>query len=398
VRITGDFTYTNEFVVETYYVEHAVGLLDMTGFVKRAKEWALPVDGQVLGYMHLDADNNSATFELSLPAQPEGDYDDVDNNGKENKGVQIFAVAYSPNLTGGVFAEGDDRSLGWPSYLASVKTDSENKDEVTGGKLVIWAPDAAQKFPSGFGNDGLLFTGDDPEMSVPAGYSIIDLDTTPFSIIRDREAKMTLYEPTDIAVKDFSTQNYSQAFDSMFAIARKEYAFNGIDGKQPDWDALYNEIAPKVAQAEKDNDAYSYYLALREFAMSFHDGHVGLSGGNLESQYNQDSVLGGYGFAVREFDDGSVVVVYVEPKGPAEEAGMQKGATISKINNVDVKTAIDNVPLFSPQSTDFGSRYEKTVFLTRSGIGQKMTVEFTNSENSTKETAFSEMSSPPYSR
>ena len=51
VQITGSFEYTNDFVVETYYVEHAVALLDMTGFVKRDKEWELPVEGQVLGYM-----------------------------------------------------------------------------------------------------------------------------------------------------------------------------------------------------------------------------------------------------------------------------------------------------------------------------------------------------------
>ncbi len=31
--IKGEFEYSNDFVVETYYVEHAVGLLDMTGFV-----------------------------------------------------------------------------------------------------------------------------------------------------------------------------------------------------------------------------------------------------------------------------------------------------------------------------------------------------------------------------
>ncbi len=378
VRITGEFSYTNDFVVETYYVEHAVALLDMTGFVKRDKEWELPVDGQVLGYMKLDADNNRATFELSLPAQPEGLYNDVDEDAQTDKGVQIFAVGYSPNLTGDVFSDGDDRSLGWPSYLASVKTDSENKDEVTGGKLVIWADDNTQQFPSGFGADGLLFTKDDPEMKVPAGYSVIDLDTQPFTIIRDREVNLTLYEPTDIAVKDFSGQSYSQAFESMFAIASKEYAFNGVEGKQPDWNALHDQIAPKVAQAEKGNDAFAYYSALREFAMSFHDGHVGLNGGNLESQYNEQHILGGYGFAVRELDDGTVVVVYIEPGGPAEEAGMQKGAVISKVNGTDVKTAIDNVPLFSTQSTDFGARYEKTVFLTRGGIGQKMTVEFTN--------------------
>jgi len=388
VLITGEFEYSNDFVVETYYVEHAVALLDMTGFIKRDKEWELPVDGQVIGYMDLDAENNRASFRLALPAVPEGLFNDVDQDSQAEKGLQIFTVGYSPNLTGGVFSEGDDRSLGWPSYLASVKTDTENQDEVIGGKLVIWAADGSQQFPSDFGADGLLFTEDDPQMNIPAGYSVIDLDSAPFAIIRDAEVELTLYEPADIAVKDFSGQSYTQAFESMFAIASKEYAFNGIEGKQPDWDALYNDIAPKVAQAEQNGDAYSYYLALRDFSMAFNDGHVGLSGGDLEAVYNQETVLGGYGFAVRELDDKRVIVVYVLPDGPADQAGMKVGALITMINDVDVQTAIENVPLFSPQSTDFGQRYEQTVFLTRGGIDQQMTVEFTNPEDASEETGF----------
>ena len=49
VLIKGEFEYTNDFVVETYYVEHAVGLLDMTGFVLRDKEWEMPVEGPGAG-------------------------------------------------------------------------------------------------------------------------------------------------------------------------------------------------------------------------------------------------------------------------------------------------------------------------------------------------------------
>jgi C-terminal processing protease CtpA/Prc len=378
VLVTGEFEYTNEFVVETYYVEHAVGLLDMTGFVERDQEWEMPVEGQVLGYMDLDADNNRASFRLSLPAVPEGLFNDVDQDGKSDKGLQIFTVGYNPNLTGGVFSEGDDRSLGWPSYLASVKTDTENQDEVTGGQMIIWAADGEQEFPSGFGADGLLFTDDDPQMSVPAGYSLIDLDKEPFAINRDSVVEVTLYEPEDIAVKDFSDLSYTEAFESMFNIASKEYAFNGIEGKAPDWDALYAMTAPKIAEAEDERDAYGYYLALREFTMSFNDGHVGLSGGDLESYYNQNSVLGGYGFSVRELDDGRVIVVYVLEGSPAAQAGMQVGAELIEFNGKDVQTALNEVAPFEPQSTDFGLRYEQTIFLTRGAVGETAIARFEN--------------------
>ena len=169
VLLTGNFTYTNDFVVETYYVENAVAINDLTGFIKRDKLWELPINGQVLGYMSVDKENNKGSFRLALPVVPEGILNDVNHDNKKDSGIQIFALTYSPNLTGGPFSEGDDKSLGWPAYLASVKTDAENKDEITGGKLLIWAPDDAQEFPSGFGKDGLLFTADDPLMKVSAG-------------------------------------------------------------------------------------------------------------------------------------------------------------------------------------------------------------------------------------
>ena len=370
VLIEGSFEYTNDFYLEIYMVEHAVGLLDMTGFVLRDMEWEMPVEGQVLGFVDLDEENNTATYRLLLPAVPYGQFNDVDQDNKKEQGLQIFAVGYNPNLTGGVFSEGDDRWLGWPGYLASVRTDSENQDEVIGGALVIWAVDSQQEFPSGFGADGLLFTADDPVTSVPAGYSIVSLDTDPFTFESDGQVvNLALYEPDDIAIKDYSKLSYTAAFEQFFQAVKKEYAFNGFAGKEPDWDALYAQIQPRVAQAEKDKDGYAYFLALRDMSLQFKDGHVGVSGGNFDYMYNEANLLGGYGFAVRELDDGRVLVVYVLPGSPADQAGMQVGAELLSKNGDTAQAALDEVRPFQPQSTDFGLRYEQTTFLTRAGIG-----------------------------
>ncbi|MCA2001979.1 MAG: peptidase S41, partial [Chloroflexi bacterium] len=322
-EITGTYQVTNDFVLAAYYVENAVALTDMHGFVVRDLEWELPVDSQVLGFMTFDPETLSGTFELDLPALPEGEFNDVDNDGVEETGVQIFAVAYSPNLYGGPFAAGDDRSRGWPSYLASVKTDSENQDEVVGGKLVVWSPDANQGFPTGFGADGLLFTADDPAGALPAGYSIVDLDSDPFIVTQEASPQLTLYEPKDIAVKDYSAMSYAEAFDAMFEAVRKEYAFAGIEGKEPNWDALYAELKPRVEKAEKDKDPNAFYLALRDFTWAFKDGHVGLEGGDYADQDFAAATSGGYGFAIRELDDGRVLVIYTLEGGPAQLAGIQ---------------------------------------------------------------------------
>ncbi|NPV86326.1 MAG: peptidase S41 [Anaerolineae bacterium] len=379
VLIVGDFEYSNDFVLETYYLEHAVALLDLTGFVKRDMEWELPVISQVLGYMEVDRKNNRGTFRLQLPARPAGIMNDVDNDSQSESGVQIFAVGYSPNLYGDPFSAGDDRSIGWPSYLASVITDRENKDEITGGKLIVWAADDQQEFPASFGKDGLLFTSDDPVAPLPAGYSVVDLDQTPFNIIRDEQVSLKLYEPADVAVKDFSNLSYSLAFERMFSIVRKEYAFNGIREKQPDWDALYSQVAPKVLEAEKRNDRRLLFLALREFTDAFKDGHVGLNGGDVGRRVFFEEAGNGYGMSLRELDNGQVVVVYIQPQGPADLAGIRVGAEVTSFNGQPIQEAIASVkPLFGPYSTDWAYRYDQVLFLTRAPNGAQAEVTFTN--------------------
>jgi C-terminal processing protease CtpA/Prc len=378
VLITGTFTYTNEFYPEGYAYEHAVSLIDVTGFVKRDEEWQMPVEAQTLGYVDMNYDTNTGNYRIELPIQPAGTFNDVDHDGQTDTGVQIYAVEYSPNWTGGPFYVKDDPYIGWPSYLASLTVDTENQDEVTGGRLLVWAPDDQQSFPTSFGPDGLLFTDDDPEGPLPAGYSVIDLDQQPFGILRDRQIDMTLYEPTDVAVKDYSSMSYTDAFNQMFDVISKEYAFNGISGKQPDWQALYDTIYPRIQQAEQNNDPYSYYLAMRDFSLSFKDGHVGLNGGDMGTQYNRDNITGGYGFAIRELDDGTSVVVYILSGGPADQAGMKVGATLIAVDGVETAQAISQVKPFSPQSTAYGLRYEQAIFLLRGAVGVQKQFTFAN--------------------
>jgi len=382
VEVKGNFSFTNEIILR-YYIEHAASLTDMYGFVIRDKEWEIPVSSQNLGFMKIDPEKKTGIFEIQLPAQPEGQQVDVNPDGNDEPGVQIFAADYLPNLTGSPYAEGDDISRGWPSYLASVKTDSENKDEVTGGKLIIWSPDENQFFPSGFGADGLLFTDDDPVMPVPYGYSAVNLDADPFQIIRETSVEMTLFEPADAAIKDFSDLSYQESFDQMFAIARNEYAFNGIEGKQPDWDALYDELAPRVKEAGEKKDAEGFFLALRDFTLAFKDGHVGLNGGDVGQEIISESFSGGYGFAARLLDDGRVMVVYVVEGGPAAVAGMLPGGVISQFAGKPVKEALAAVkPPTAPFSMESSLQFEQARYLPRAPLGTKTQVTFTNPQGS----------------
>jgi C-terminal processing protease CtpA/Prc len=375
--ISGEFSYTNDFVF-TYYVENAVALVDMRGFVTRDRDYEIPVEGQTLGFMDVDNEALRGTFRLQLPARPTAPLSDVDNDGGQDAGLQVFAVTWWPNFTGGPFSEGDDVSEGWPNYLASVRVDSEREDEVLGGKLVVWAPDGEQQFPTGFGADGLLFTADDPAGPIPAGYSVVDLDAEPFGVSRQAEETLTLYEPQDVAIKDYSDLSYTEAFTQMAERLRKEYAFNGIPGKEPDYDRLLADLLPRVEQAERRGDARAFYLALRDFTLAFPDGHVGLSGGDVGTQVLIGEIAGGYGFAVRELSDGSFLVVYVQPGGPAERAGMRVGATLDRFGGRPTAEALGAVRPAETFSTEHARRYAQANYLTRAQVGATTEVTFTN--------------------
>ena len=379
VKVTGDFTFSNDFVVRTYFVEHAAALVDMHGFVIRDDQWEIPVGSQVLGFTQIDKTQNQGSYTLELPAQPEGVLNDVSNSATPQKGVQIFATSYWPNLTGGPYSEGDDRSKGWPSYLASVKTDTENKDEVTGGKLIVWAPDGNQLFPTGFGPDGLLFTKDDPIGPITAGYSMIDLDQKPFAVARDPQVQMTLYEPTDVVIKDYSKDSYSVAFQKLFDFVKTNYAFNGIEGKQPNWDQVSAEVTPLVKDAEAKQDPMAFYKALLKYTSYFHDGHVGLNGAQYAQQFFSEQTGGGYGFAVRETDDHQFVVTYILPGGPADKAGMKLGAMLTQFNDQPTVDAVSKVvPLSGPFSTEIAHRYQQVRYLLRAPLGATAKMTFTN--------------------
>ena len=381
--LTGGFEYSNGFAVETYYVEQAVALVDLYGFVTRDREWEIPVDGQILGFLSIDTKKQQGSFRLQLPLVPQGTYFDFTRTGKAG-GVQVYVVAYWPNLTGGPFSEGDDRSRGWPSYLVSTVNDTENNDEVIGGKIVVWAPDAQQQFPTGYGPDGLLFTKDDPLGALPAGYTVIDLDQKPFAQIRELNPKIALYEPKDVAIKDYSADSYSVAFQKLVDFLKKNYAFSGIAGKAPEWDQLTAEIMPRVKAAEAKKDATAYFEAIYDFSLAFKDGHVGVSGSNAARSVILQRISGGYGFAIRELDDGRALVVFVTKNSPAQSAGMDVGSEILEFNGMPIKEAIGKAKVISPESSDFSLRYEQARILLRAPLGTEVKVTFKTSTGASK--------------
>ncbi len=370
VQIKGAIPFTSPFFLDTL-AEAFVMLEDQGGFIQRDLEFEFPLEGQVIGPVELIGDD-TLTYQLSLPAVPQGTLSDVDNDGVEDVGVLVFSVAYWSNTWGGPFLETRD-GTGWSTAYSSTNTDPDRDYEINGGKLIVWAQDDAQGFPTGFGEDNLLFTADDPTAPIPAGYNIVDLDQEPFKISKEAQPYITLIEG-EIAVNDFSEMSYSEAFNALFKKVSIEYPFT--PDKNIAWDSLYNEHAPNIASAVNDED---FYWALKDFSLAIPDAHIGISFNDLIGQLFFENHGGSFGMILVELSNGRVLVQDVLPNTPAERAGVEVGAEITLWDGSALGEAISQVePFFGPYSTEHHKRLEQLVFLTRVPPDSEIELTFEN--------------------
>lgn len=380
--IRGELHYTNDLFLQ-YASRHAVALIDMYGFVKRDRSWVIPTESLVLEYFKLERSNRYGSYVLKLPVRPDGHFVDVDNNGRQDDGVQVFAVGYWSDP----FALHDERSLGWPTELVSTINDPERGDEVTGGKLVVYAADAKQQFPTDFGPDSKLFTADDPMAPLAAGYTVVDLGARPFGLDRSAEVQIALNEQKDLAVKNYSELGYTVAFERLVERAKIEYAFRGVQGKEPKWAAVEKRLGPMVKRAEQMQDPEAFYGAIVELANSFGDGHTSVSGGgDVSDAYFNARYAGGVGMGLTELDDGRFIVSYLLKDGPADKAGIERGARVTSYGSLEVAAALaDVVPGNAPFSSDRDRRSQQLRYLTRSPIGATRQVSFVNADGAPRD-------------
>ncbi|MBX3015003.1 MAG: PDZ domain-containing protein [Caldilineaceae bacterium] len=376
VAVSGVVTYTNAFFT-TGVAAPMVILEDQAGFVDRNEGFLFPKESQTLGQITSDFYTSPFSYTIALPIEPQASLRDVDQDGEEDTGVMIYAVAYWTNIFGDPFLE--ERDLyggGWSTAYASTRVSDKvsMKREIVGGKYLVYAPDDQQGFPAGFGEDDLLFTEDDPIVGLPQGYTVVDMDTDPFTFDRSRTPKIDLIEPAGAALADFSAMSYSEAFDAMIEKMRREYAFT--DYKDIDWDAKIAEFRPRFVEAEEKQDATAYLTALRDFAWSIPDGHV--SGPALGQDYTL-AISGGLGIAIRELDDGRVIVNFLLADSPAAAAGIQERAEILAINGEPISDVISNTVAWSaPFSTEHFKRLQQLRYVTRFPVGSQVELTFRN--------------------
>ncbi len=382
VIISGELNYTNA-LFTSGVAEPLIILEDQAGFIDRDEYFIFPLESQVNGQITSDFFTSPFSYSLALPLNPAGSLRDVDNDGEEDAGVMVFSIAYWTNLFGGPLLERCDiYGGGWSTSYASTRAskDPANRHEIIGGKFVIYAPEAGQGFPKGFGEDGLLFTADDPIITMPQGYSIVDMDKEPFIIDRAARPIVDLLEPEEAAINDFSALGYSEAFAAMVDLFRREYAYTDL--YELDWDALEETYAPRFAEAEDAEDPDAYALAMRDFLWEIPDGHVSMPLSHLSDLFREETD-GGLGLSLSELEDGRIVVSYLLDGGPASNAGMQLGAEILAWDGGTLQEAMDREFVWAHQSlsTEHTLRLQQLRYITRFPLGAEVELTFRNPDS-----------------
>ncbi|MEO0561676.1 MAG: S41 family peptidase [Chloroflexota bacterium] len=379
VLVQGLMAYTSPFF--TLGVAQPLVLLeDQAGFVARDLDFVFPPESQVLGNFTSDYFESPVSYNINLPIAPAGTLVDVDNNDSEDIGLMVYTPAYWTNKFGDPFLEKRDiGGGGWSGAYAGTIVQPDTL-EVTGGKLIIYAPEEGQGFPSSFGEDGLLFTEDDPIVIVPQGWTTVELAEDAFIFDRSATAEIDLLEPDTATAIDYSDLSYTEAFDAAIELLRTEYSFT--EYKNVDWDALNEEIRPRIVEAEENEDATAYKRALRDLTWSIPDGHVGAFGAGM-SELNGDFIEateGGLGFNIAELEDGRVVVEFVLEGSPADAARIEPGDEIIAIGGMPIQTALNDVVVYAaPFSTIHNLRVQQLRYVVRYPAGTEVDVTFINS-------------------
>ncbi len=389
VIISGQLHYSNA-LFTSGVAEPLILLEDQAGFIDRDEYYIFPRESQIFGQITSDFFTSPVDYSLSLPLVPAGGLRDVDNDDEDDNGVMVFSIAYWANIFGdSLLEERDMYGGGWSTGYASVRAsiDPETRHEITGGKFIVYAPEMGQGFPSGFGEDGLLFTADDPIVILPRGYTLVDMDAQPFTFDRSARPTIDLREPDAAAIHDFSELSYSEAFAAMLELFRREYAYTEL--YELDWDALEATYAPRFVAAESAEDPVdAYALALRDFIWEIPDGHVNMPLTLLSDRFREDT-NGGLGVSLSELDDGRIVVSYLLDGGPAAEAGVELGAEILAWDGGTIEEAIERefVWAHTALSTAHSLRLQQLRYITRFPLGSEVDIRFRNPESDEEQSA-----------
>lgn len=377
--VTGEWAYTAAYVGR-HYTEPVAILLDLSRRVQgNYTEWA-PRSGEMMGFLTRPLAPAPTAYQVNVPAQPSGASADLDNDGEQDAGVQIYAAVISSNISSDSYLEQVEQD-GFTSYLADPQTGA-----IRTGTFLVYAPDDEQGFPGSAGADGIFFTADDPAVGLPAGYTLVTLTQDgQVGFDRSRTARMDILEAAAYNSPDFSDQGILESYNSLIDVLKERYSYTEL--RSLDWEQIRQAYLPKVEAADQAGDFSAYFAALSELALSIRDAHVYLNTSDFLMSagfYAQigEPYAGGFGVKVAELSDGRFVVIYLDSAGPGAQAGWQVGTEIISVDGVPISEHVDSLPLTDSAGNPEAIRLNQVDRALSFPIGAEVTIEYRQPDES----------------
>lgn len=381
VAIVGEAGSANFYASPDTFPEPVVALLDVSSVIEQQPLFA-GVKGQILGAFDTGMFPLPASYSINLPIRPTGASLDLDNNGMTDAGVQVFALIVANNFTGDSYLQQLDQN-GLSSYLTDLVTGA-----ITEGTFVVYAPDANQSFPTGYGADATWFTGDDPTAPIAQGYTVARLSSEgQVTLDRATEPVVDTIERQEEASPDFSQQGILESYNSLIDVLQKRYAYTDL--RKLDWEQIRAQYLPEVQAADSANDTAAYFVTLNTLAHSIRDAHVAASpGANVEAiladAMGLGALIGGnLGADTITISDPSdptagpvakTVVQFVGEDTPAAKAGWVPGTEIVSIDGQPVAERYASLPLIKSVGTDEGARVQLAPLVLRFPLSQTVDI------------------------
>lgn len=193
-------------------------------------------------------------------------------------------------------------------------------------------------------------------------------------------------------LKNYASMSYSGAFKNLNQEFKNNYPFT--DWKRVDYEKKYNEYIERFNNADKNKDKEEYYLALKEYLLSFNDGHItAINPLQLPPlSFVDDFTLGlslkyasaGYGFSLVKLDNGNVVVTIINENSEAYKAGIRMGTVVTKWNNKPMQQAANEVSKvwsISRSADKDNMEQNNYMMLTRAKEGENANITYIDQSN-----------------
>ena len=309
---------------------------------------------------------------FQLPLQPLGDMLKVNKQEEDQLGVQVYALKIQDTLVDIAPLSGEYTSLAIPPLAGlSLQFDSENYTNIQSGWMLAWAADNQQWFPVGSGEDGILFTADDPLQPLELGYTAMLYEDGVITRFRESSSRVT-----------FSTHQTPQTFDlsDMSGPAAYDEAISILENYYPAWDEEKGSMSEEIKSAYSDEELQfsAMVAAVEDDLVKFEAQEGGYKW--LKTLYPAD-----YGIHININEENEIRPSKIRLYGPADEAGLEYGDEILEVNGQPVLDAIDavEIPFISASSEKLQQKL-KAFYLFRGQEGQEMEMEIRTLKGETK--------------